>query len=85
MPTAKESAIEAISSLPDDCSLDDIQYHLFLRRSIQRGIEDIDAGRFVSVEEMERAAGTPGRDLMKFMGRISEEDARLMQITWRPK
>ena len=57
MPTAKESAIEAISLLPDDCSLDDIQYHLFLRRSIQRGIEDIDAGRFVSVDEMEQRIG----------------------------
>ena len=57
MPTAKESAIEAINSLPDDCSLDDIQYHLFLRRSIQRGIEDIDAGRFVSVDEMEQRIG----------------------------
>ena len=28
VPTAKEEALTWIESLPDDCSLEDVQYHL---------------------------------------------------------
>jgi hypothetical protein len=34
MQTAKEVAIEVIGSLPDDCTLDDIAYRLYLRRKL---------------------------------------------------
>jgi predicted transcriptional regulator len=37
--------------------LDDIQYHLFVRRSVERGLKDIEAGRVHSIEEMERRVG----------------------------
>ena len=57
MSPTKQAAIKLIESLPDDCTFDDIQYHLFVRRSVQRGLADIDAGRVVPVEEMERRIG----------------------------
>jgi predicted transcriptional regulator len=57
MSPAKQSAIDLINSLPDDCSLDDIQYHLFVRRSVERGLKDIDEGRVLSVDEMEQRVG----------------------------
>ena len=53
MGAAKQQAIELIESLPDDCTFDDIQYHLYVRRMVERGIQDIDAGRFVSQHEAE--------------------------------
>lgn len=57
MQTAKEVAQELLDSLPDNCTLHDIQYHLFVRGSVERGLEDIDAGRVTSVDEMERRVG----------------------------
>ncbi|HEY2414135.1 MAG TPA: hypothetical protein VGI40_17960 [Pirellulaceae bacterium] len=57
MSPTKQAAIELINSLPDDCTLDDIQYHLFVRRSVERGLQDIENGRVLSVDEMERRVG----------------------------
>ncbi len=50
----KEQAIELIRSLPDDCTLEDIQYHLYVRAKVERGIRAIDEGRVVSQEEAEK-------------------------------
>ena len=50
----KEQAIELIKSLPDDCTLEDIQYHLYVRAKVERGIKAIDEGRMVSQEEAEK-------------------------------
>ena len=47
---------------PDDCSLEDIQYHLHVRQLIDEGREDIRQGRVVSQEEIERdLAHWPGK------------------------
>lgn len=45
MQTAKQVAMEVISSLPDDCTLDDISYRLYLRRKLDRSATDIEDGR----------------------------------------
>ena len=50
----KEQAIELIRTLPDDCTLEDIQYHLYVRAKVERGIRAIDEGRVVSQEEAEK-------------------------------
>jgi predicted transcriptional regulator len=57
MQTAEQVAREILDSLPDDCTLDDIQYHLFVRRSVERGLKDIEEGRVFSIEDMERRLG----------------------------
>lgn len=66
MRPAKEEAIRLIRSLPDDCSLDEIQYHLSVIRKVGAGLADVKAGRTVSQEEAERRvagwAGSMGRD-----------------------
>ena len=51
MQTAKEIALEVIRSLPDDCSLDDISYRLYLWRKMERSGNDIEEGRVYSKEE----------------------------------
>lgn len=40
--------------LPDDCGLDDVQYHLYVLQSIERGRADANAGRTISHQEVVR-------------------------------
>jgi predicted transcriptional regulator len=51
MSRLKDAAIDLIRSLPDDCTLDDIHYHLYIREKVDRGIAAIDSGRVVPHEE----------------------------------
>lgn len=37
-----------LDDLPDDCSIEDVQYRLYVIDSIQRGIADADQGQVVS-------------------------------------
>ncbi len=54
MSIVKEQIIDLIKSLPDDCTIEDIQYHLYVREKVERGIRAIDEGRVVSQEEAEK-------------------------------
>ena len=38
MNTAKEEVRTLLDQLPDDCALEDIQYHLYVVEKIQKGI-----------------------------------------------
>lgn len=40
--------------LPDDASFEDVQYHNYVRQKIERGLEDVAAGRTFSEEELDR-------------------------------
>jgi predicted transcriptional regulator len=53
MPPAKEEVRRLLELIPDDASLEDIQYHIYVRQKIDRGLEDIEAGRTISEEEFE--------------------------------
>ncbi len=50
----KEEIKQIIDNLPDDCSLEDIQYTLYVRSKIQKGLEDVKNGNTLTGEEMER-------------------------------
>jgi predicted transcriptional regulator len=54
MSSAKEAVRQLLDQLPDDVSIEDIQYHLYLRQKIERGLADAEAGRVVSHEEIEK-------------------------------
>ncbi len=54
MSIVKEQVIDLIKSLPDDCTIEDIQYHLYVREKVERSIRAIDEGRVVSQEEAEK-------------------------------
>ena len=51
--SAKEQVIAMIQELPNDVNFEDIEYHLYVRRKILRGLEDIREGRVLSQEEVE--------------------------------
>ncbi len=53
MVPAKEEVRRLLALLPDDASLEDIQYHIYVRQKVERGLEDIEAGRTLSEEEFE--------------------------------
>ncbi len=54
MATAKEEVRKILDEIPDDASFEDIQYHIYVREKIDRGLEDIEQGRVLSQEEVER-------------------------------
>ena len=51
---AKKTVREVLDRLPDDCSLDEVLYHLYVVQAVKRGKADIDAGRTVTHEEVAR-------------------------------
>ncbi len=53
-PTTKEQARELLEKLPDDVTWDDIVYELALRRSVELGLADADAGRVTEVHDVRR-------------------------------
>jgi predicted transcriptional regulator len=54
MNTAKEEIKRMLDTLPDDTSLEDIQYHLYVRQKIERGLADFDRGNVLSEDEVEK-------------------------------
>jgi predicted transcriptional regulator len=58
MQTTKEEAINAIETLPDSATMEDIMYRLYVIDKIKRGLKAIDNGETVSLEELEREVET---------------------------
>jgi predicted transcriptional regulator len=56
MSTPKEEVRKLLDQLPDDSSLEDIQYHIYVREKIERGLTDVSEGRVLSQAEVERRA-----------------------------
>ena len=56
MQSAKLEVAKLIETLPDDCSLDDIQYHLYVLQKVERGLKDGEAGRTIPQEEVGKRA-----------------------------
>ena len=50
----KEQARKLLDQLPDTASWDDVVYELAVRRSIERGLADADAGRLTDVKDVRR-------------------------------
>ena len=51
MPGAKEVVRKILDDLDDNVSLEEIQYHIYVRQKIERARKDVDEGRVVSHEE----------------------------------
>lgn len=45
---AKQTVRELLDRLPDDSSMEDILYHLYVAQAVERGQADAEAGRTVS-------------------------------------
>jgi len=54
MQTAKQEVMELLKDLPDDSTLEEIQYHLYVRQKVQIGIKDVEQGNIFSQAEVEK-------------------------------
>ncbi|MFW6180298.1 MAG: hypothetical protein ACOC8N_01020 [Spirochaetota bacterium] len=54
MNTMKDEVLSLLKRLPDDCSLEDIQYHLYVLEKIRRGTERAEKEGSITQEEAER-------------------------------
>jgi hypothetical protein len=57
--TVKEEARRLVEQLPDDATWDDLLYEVYVRQSIDTGLEDCRQGRLLSVAEVRRRLGLP--------------------------
>ena len=62
MVTAKDTVRELLEQMPDDCSLEDVQYQLYLRQKLERSRLAAAEGRVASHAEVkERLSKWVGR------------------------
>jgi hypothetical protein len=54
MGNAKQQVESLLHKLPDNCSLEDIQYHLLCRRQIRRRVDDARQQGTLSQEDAEK-------------------------------
>ena len=54
MGNAKREALALIQQLPDNSSLEDIQYHLYVREKVEHGQRDLKSKKTLSQKEVER-------------------------------
>jgi hypothetical protein len=54
MPTAKQQVESLLHKLPENCTLEDIQYHLYVLDKVRQGLEEAHQHGTVSQEEAEK-------------------------------
>jgi len=52
---AKETVRVLLDRLPDDCSLEEVLYHLYVVQEVAKGRADVEAGRTIPHEEVAAA------------------------------
>ena len=57
MVTGKKEVELLLNKLPDDCSLEDIQYHLYIIEKVRHGLESADRQPTLTQEEAESQLG----------------------------
>jgi predicted transcriptional regulator len=50
----KQTVRDLLDRLPDDCTLDDVLYHLYVLQRIARGVAQADAGELIPHERVEQ-------------------------------
>ena len=51
----KETVRALLDRLPDDCSLDDVLYHLYVIQAVEQGQADAEAGRTLPHQQVAEA------------------------------
>jgi hypothetical protein len=54
MTTAKDEVRRLLDRVPDDASLEDIQYHIYVCQKLEHGLKAVDEGRVLAQDEIER-------------------------------
>ena len=78
--TTKGTVKALLERLPDDCSLDDVLYHLYVVQAVARGDADLQAGRRIPHEQVEaelRGTGLLGHAGQSGPSRLAPSSVRL--------
>jgi len=54
MTPVKKELISWIRALPDDCSVEDVWYYLYVRKKVEEGLEALEEGRVIPHQEAKR-------------------------------
>lgn len=54
MQTAKKEVQRILKSIPDNASFEDIQYHIYVREKIEKGLNDVRTGRTLTQAAVEK-------------------------------
>ena len=54
MPSPKQAVLDLVRDLPEDTSLEDIQYHLYVLQRVEKGLQEVEQGKVIPEDEMER-------------------------------
>ena len=57
--TVKEEARQLVEQLPEDATWDDVFYQIYVRQTIDAGLDDCRNGRMISSAELRRRLGLP--------------------------
>lgn len=53
MLNPREEVLRLLNDLPSDCTYEDIQYHIYVRQKIERGLRELEQGRVIAQDEAE--------------------------------
>lgn len=54
MPSPKQAVLDLVRDLPEDASLEDIQYHLYVLQRVEKGLDEVERGKVIPEDEMEK-------------------------------
>lgn len=54
MKTAKDEVRDLLNTMPDEATLEDIQYHIYVLQKVLKGLEEVEGGKTISHEEVLR-------------------------------
>ena len=57
--TVRDEARRLVDQLPNDATWEDLLYQIYVRQSIEAGLEDCRQGRLVPVAEVRKRLGLP--------------------------
>jgi len=57
MSPAKQAVLTLLNNLPDDCSVEDIQYHLYVLEKVRKGLAVAEVQGTVSQQDAEQRLG----------------------------
>ncbi len=52
--TLRQTIMDILDHLPDNATMEDLQYHWIVRQRIERSIQQADAGELIDHEEVEK-------------------------------
>ena len=54
MASVKREVLDLLKQLPDSCTLEDVQYELYVRQKVQHGMSAASAGRVQTQEQVKK-------------------------------